>query len=67
MTGEAQAAGASGFWAAASASHNLPSTIPVERWSIERFYAPDVGVDKMYVRFAAFLSDVDAFDAAAFR
>jgi len=41
--------------------------VPLERWDLERAYAPDVATDKMYVRYAGFLTAVDAFDADAFR
>ena len=46
---------------------NLQTLIPHERWAIEPVFAPDVAVDKMYVRFGGFLPGVDLFDAAAFR
>ena len=60
-------AGAEGFWAQALRGADLPGEVPFERWSIERAYAPDVAVDRMYARFAGFVSGVADFDAAAFR
>ena len=56
-----------GFWEKASHNVDIPSLIPHERWAIEAAYAPDVTVNKMYVRFAGFLPSVEAFDAGAFR
>jgi hypothetical protein len=46
---------------------DLQTLIPHERWAVEPVFAPDVAVDKMYVRFGGFLPGVDLFDAAAFR
>jgi len=59
--------GPAGFWSKAARGADLQGLIPLERWSLERYYAPDVAVDKMYVRFASFIPDVESFDAAAFR
>jgi len=59
--------GLQGFWEKASQNADIPSLIPHERWAIEPAYAPEVTVDKMYVRFAGFLPSVEAFDASAFR
>ncbi len=56
-----------GFQEKASGQADIPSLIPFERWAIERAYAPEVTVGKMYVRFAGFLPSVEAFDASAFR
>ena len=59
--------GVQGFWNKASQNADLPSLIPHERWAIEAAYAPEVAVNKMYVRFAGLLPSVEAFDAGAFR
>lgn len=59
--------GVQGFWDKTSHNADLPSLVPHERWAIEPAYAPDVALDKMYVRFAGFLPSVEAFDADAFR
>lgn len=59
--------GLQGFWEKASGQADIPSLIPHERWAIERAYAPEVTVEKMYVRFAGFLPSMEAFDANAFR
>lgn len=40
--------------------------MPLERWDIERLYAPGLVSDKMYTRHAAWLPVVDHFDAALF-
>ncbi|PSC67708.1 non-ribosomal peptide [Micractinium conductrix] len=65
--GTAAIGGVSGFWNAAIVGADLPTVVPHNRWPIERHYSPDVAVNKMYVRFAAFLPGVDTFDAALFR
>jgi acyl carrier protein len=67
--GQAGAAGsgAAGFWHSALAAADLPCVIPHNRWDIDRCYSPDTAVDKMSVRFAAFIPGVEAFDAALFR
>ncbi|PSC74792.1 Polyketide synthase [Micractinium conductrix] len=65
--GTAAIGGVSEFWHAAIVGADLPTVVPHNRWSIERHYSPDVAVNKMYVRFAAFLPGVDTFDAALFR
>ena len=40
--------------------------MPLERWDIERVYAPGLASDRMYARHAAWLGGVDRFDAALF-
>jgi acyl transferase domain-containing protein len=40
--------------------------VPLERWDIERVYAPGLASDRMYARHAAWLGGVDRFDAALF-
>lgn len=65
--GSKDACGLEAMFLAAVAGQDIPSEVPHERWSIERAYAPEVAVDKMYVRHAGFLSGVQEFDAATFR
>lgn len=67
FTGPEEEGGPSGFWSKAARGADLQQLIPLERWSLERCYSPDVAVDKMYARFAGFIPGVEAFDAAAFR
>lgn len=40
--------------------------MPLERWDIERVYAPGLASDRMYACHAAWLGGVDRFDAALF-
>lgn len=40
--------------------------VPLDRWDIERYFAPGIVSDKMYTRHAGWLSHVDRFDAAMF-
>ena len=58
--------GAAGFFAAMSASADLPRLIPIERWDLEPLYSPEVASGRMYARFAACMDGVDAFDGACF-
>ena len=60
------AGGAAGFFAAVSASADLPRPMPVERWDLEALYAPEVASGRMYARFAACMDGVEAFDGACF-
>lgn len=42
--------------------------VPAQRWDVEEYYAPDASRNlTMDVRLAAFVTDFDKFDAAAFR
>ena len=60
--------GVEGFWAALKTEMNLPSPVPLQRWDIEQYYAPDSSRNlSMYVRLVSFVGDLDAFDAAMFR
>ena len=52
---------------AAVGGSDIPRLVPHERWTIDSSYAPEVTVDKMYLRHAGFLQGVQDFDAAAFR
>ena len=66
-TGDAQKDGLESFWEKACKEADIPCLVPNERWAIEKVYSPDVIVNRMYVRFAGFLPNVEAFDAALFR
>ena len=55
------------FWRGAVKAADLQQAVPFTRWDLERAYAPEPASQKMYARFAAFLSGVDAFDAQASR
>ena len=61
--------GFAGFWACAAGGADLPTTVPADRWDIERAYSPDATPTKMtmYARFGTFTADAAAFDAATFR
>lgn len=67
FSGPEEESGPKGFWSKAARGAELQQLIPLERWSLERCYSPNVAVDKMYARFAGFIPGVEAFDAAAFR
>lgn len=67
FSGPEEENGPTGFWSKAARAAELQQLIPLERWSLERCYSPNVAVDKMYARFAGFIPGVEAFDAAAFR
>jgi len=43
--------------------------VPLDRWDIDRAYSPQIPPSGMtiYARFGAFCSDMEAFDASAFR
>lgn len=56
-----------GFWHTAIMGEDLPSTIPPGRWDIDLLYTPDGAIERMYVRFAAFLPEIECFDASLFR
>lgn len=43
----AVADGPSGFWRAAAAGADLPTTIPYDRWDIEQHYAPDIAGEQL--------------------
>lgn len=60
--------GITGFWQGLQQEHDMPSSVPHQRWDLEHYYAPEARGDlTMYVRDAAFLKDLDAFDAGLFR
>jgi acyl carrier protein len=56
------ATGLGTFWKAAVEGCNLPEPIPLTRWDIDHWYAPQPTSDKMYVRFGAYVGDIDKFD-----
>ena len=60
--------GVAGFWQGISTERDLPSTVPHQRWDLDHYYVPEAKGDlTMYVRQAAFVQDLDMFDAALFR
>lgn len=62
--------GFEGFWACAATAADLPSSVPADRWDVERAYSPEAPpVSRMssYARFGAFVPGAAHFDAAAFR
>ena len=60
--------GYSGFWASLAAGADLPIQVPHGRWDLEQYYAPEAHGDlTMYVRHAAFVDNLDTFDAGLFR
>jgi acyl transferase domain-containing protein len=67
--GSSPDAGIPGFWGTLEREGDLPSTIPLQRWDVDEYYSPE-GKGRqlsMYVRRAAFVQDVDHFDASLFR
>ena len=58
-----------GFWSSLQCGADLPSIVPYQRWDVDNYYAPDSrsSLLSMYVRAAAFVDDLDSFDAAFFR
>lgn len=58
---------AEGMFSAAQSSADIPCMVPHERWSVDSYFAPEVAVNKMYVRHAGFLQGVQNFDASVFR
>ena len=69
LTSLAGDVGAETLWQNALAGGNLQQTVPLGRWDIDRAYSPQMPPSKMtiYVRHAAFCSEVDQFDTSAFR
>ncbi len=60
--------GVEGFWTTLEAEVDLPSPVPLQRWDIEQYFAPESNRTlSMYVRLASFVDDLDAFDASMFR
>jgi hypothetical protein len=60
--------GMAGFWSALVAAEDLPRVVPVQRWDVEQYFAPDASRPlTMNVRLGAFVADFDAFDPAYFR
>ncbi|MDI1475029.1 type I polyketide synthase [Polyangium sp. y55x31] len=56
-----------GLWRFLTEGEGAVSRVPRDRWDADAFYDPDPDVDgKSYVRDAAFLENVDLFDAALF-
>jgi len=58
----------SDFWQFAEKSGTAQSEIPAQRWDVDHCYDPTISkVNLSYARFAAFISNIDQFDSAAFR
>ncbi|CAA0078687.1 Narbonolide/10-deoxymethynolide synthase PikA1, modules 1 and 2 [BD1-7 clade bacterium] len=56
------------FWRALELGDDLITKVPAERWDVDAFYDPDrEKPGTLYCRNAAFISDVDQFDAGFFR
>lgn len=67
--GSAPDTGIQGFWHALELGSDLPSPVPLQRWDIDEYFSPD-GRGKqlsMYVRMAAYVDNLDSFDASLFR
>ena len=67
--GSAVDAGIAGFWQALQAEQDLPSTVPLQRWDVDKYFSPETKSRQlsMYVRMAAFVDELDHFDASLFR
>lgn len=50
------------FWQGALQPVDLPETVPLDRWDLDRLYAPQPTNSTMYARFGTFVHDVDKFD-----
>ncbi|MFI7207922.1 amino acid adenylation domain-containing protein [Micromonospora aurantiaca] len=56
------------YWKLLVGGHDAIRDIPPERWDLDEFYDPSPDAPgKMYVRRAAFIDDIDCFDAEFFR
>ena len=62
-------AGIPAFWDTLRREADLPSNVPLQRWDIDEYYSPESKGRQlsMYVRMAAFVDGLDAFDAGLFR
>lgn len=73
LDGSYGSGGADSLWAGLCHSADLQSVLPLSRWDMDAWFAPDQGTASphsrgtMYTRFGACCLDVHAFDAAAFR
>ena len=67
--GSAPDSGVEGFWGTIKDAKDLPSTVPLQRWEIDEYYSPEPKGRQlsMYVRMAAFIDNLDHFDASLFR
>jgi hypothetical protein len=56
-----------GFFAAIADCCDVQRPVPLERWDLEAWYAPDIPPRRMvsYTRFAAFCPDIDCFEVCA--
>ena len=60
--------GIAGFWLALATQEDLPGVVPLQRWDIEQYYAPEASRNlTMSVRLASFLHSIDTFDHTYFR
>ena len=64
-----EAGGGAAFWAGMRRCADLQGVVPLARWDMDAWYAPDLGPAPRAItaRFAAVCAGVDAFDAGAFR
>ena len=60
-------AGVAGFFAAIAECCDVQRPVPLERWDLEAWYAPDIPPRRMvsYTRFATFCPDIDRFEVRA--
>lgn len=58
--------GQQGFWGNLADGVNLQAPVPLARWDINRWYAPNLEPHRMYVPFGSFVDGVDVFDASLF-
>ena len=67
--GSASDTGIAGFWQALQEEQDLPSTVPLQRWDVDKYFSPETKSRQlsMNVRMAAFVDDLDHFDASLFR
>ena len=50
------------FWQGSINAVDLPESVPLHRWELDSLYAPHQTSSTMYVRFAAFVCNIDMFD-----
>ncbi|KAK9834736.1 hypothetical protein WJX74_008822 [Apatococcus lobatus] len=58
--------GQQGFWGNLARGQNLQTPVPLSRWDVDGWYAPNLEPHRMYVPFGSFVDCVDAFDASLF-
>ena len=64
ITKHLSCAGQGRFFAAIAECRDVQCPVPLERWDLEAWYAPDIPPRRMvsYTRFAAFCTDIDRFE-----